>query len=138
MLGKADEAKLELQHFLSELNKAFVYHKIFYHPFYYASLERFYFPIGAITLIRRQFTKDYAQQFLTWEDAFKKCMPDEVINIESRITNSDLTCSKLFEKVFKNRRADYRNDLLGVLKFMRNVSVHAVDFSTVVSTLFLK
>ncbi|KAK9904472.1 hypothetical protein M0R45_000695 [Rubus argutus] len=133
IVGKADGAKIELHHFLSELNKAFAYQTVFYHPFYYASLERFYFPIGVISLIRRQLRKDYVTQYFpTWEDAFRSCMSNhEVINIESKITNSDLTCSKLFEKVFKNRRADYRNDLLGVLKFMRNAAVHAVDFSTV-------
>lgn len=37
-------------------------------------------------------------------------------------------------EVYKNRKAEYSNDLLSVFIFIKNISVYAIDFAPVVST----
>lgn len=132
------EAKKQLLHIKNELNEAFSYEDIFYDPILYTSLERFYFPLRVIILIERQFRKSYdVQDFPTWDRAFRSRMKYEFIDIKSTVMNSKVTHSKLFIKVFQNRKGEYSDDLVGVLKFMRNVINHVTEFSAVVNTLLI-
>lgn len=145
MLGMTDklslvEAKEELQHFRKMMKKRtkFGLRNIFFHTILQKSLERFYFPIDVMALMKLQFRECILRQgYSDWEAAFYDKMTNkEVIDIKSMIENSGTSSSNLFMNVYNNRTREYNKDMLGVFKFMRNVGIHALDFPPAVSTFF--